>query len=987
MLEKNLTKTISIEKENKSLIEDLYTIIDEEHDLKFDNASRMMYSTDASIYQMEPICIIFPKNVLTVSKIVAIANKHNVPIVPRGAGTSLAGQAINNGIMIDFSKYMNNVIEVNRKEKWAKVQPGIVVSEFNKILESHGLQYAIDTSTKNRATIGGGIGNNSCGTHSIIYGKTIDQVQQLQMVLSDSTITTFQNINYENLSTKAKKNKLITGIYQELPKIVDKYNEEIKIRFPKIDRRVSGYNLDAYTHEKHTGNEKNLVTILNKDAPIDLTKIIVGSEGTLGIVTEAKVRLVDLPKYKALVVSTYNSIIDAAEATNDLLEFTPAAIELVDKNIIHGCIENPGFRHLVDFLEDKPEAMLIAEFFGDTQDLLQEKIDAVFLEQSRNKNINQILKVTDESKQENIWKMRQAGLGLLMNIKGDAKPLAFVEDTAVAPKDLPNFLFDFQKIIDEHHTTAGFYGHASVGCLHIRPMINIKKSDELTKMHSIAEKVADLVLKYDGSLSGEHGDGILRGVFTEKMFGKEITQAFRDIKNIFDPKQLMNPGKIIDTPKFSSHLKISPTRNMLNPVTKLDFSDEESFRSLVEQCNGQGACRKFEGVMCPSYMATMDEEHSTRGRANLIRELLTDTSDQNALLDNRLIEALDLCVGCKACKIECPSQVDMAKLKTEILHQYQQKNGTSLRTKLLININKLAKIGSHFPKLANLLASNSLLRMKLHFFLGIHKDAKLPKLTGETFYKWFKNNSQYISNKKVLLFIDTFTNYFDPSIGRSAIKLINALGYAVEIVEKQFCCGRPAISKGQLNLAKELAENTVKELQIYSERNTSIIFLEPSCFSAIQDDYKSLIDMKQHEKIIINSMLFEEFIIRHEQSNPGSLKSILNIDNDSVAIHPHCHQKALGKGNITSELLNSTLGIDAYQIESTCCGMAGSFGIEKEHYEISKNIAELGLINQINKLNNTKTILTTGTSCRQQILQHANIQSMHLAEYLSKKIK
>tara|TARA_Y100001970_G_scaffold269087_1_gene361059 strand:+ start:3421 stop:6390 length:2970 start_codon:yes stop_codon:yes gene_type:complete len=986
MHEKILTEKQSIKIENHDLINDLCKII-AKNDIKFDQESKMMYSTDASIYHMEPICIIFPKNKEIVKKIIKIADKHNVPIVPRGAGTSLAGQAINNGIMLDFSRYMRKIIEINHKEKWAIIQPGIVVEEFNKALKKFGLQYAIDTSTKNRATVGGGIGNNSCGTHSIIYGKTSDHVKELEVVLSDGESIHTYETHKNALNQKYNFNSLEKNIYDKLPEIANQYKNEIAKNFPKIDRRVSGYNLDSLLYQQHKGNINNLAsTIVKNSSNIDLTKIIIGSEGTLGIVVEAKVNLVELPKYKGLVVSTYDSIIEAAKSTNDILDFHPAAVELVDKNIISGCMDNPGLKHYVDFLNHKPDAMLINEFFGDSEVELVEKLENVANELKNKNNVKQVINIIDPKKQENIWKMRQAGLGLLMNVKGDAKPYAFVEDTAVAPKYLPEFLEKFQDIIAQHGTIAGFYGHASVGCLHIRPMINLKHNDELEKMHSIAQEVASLVLQYGGSLSGEHGDGILRGVFTEKMFGKTVTEAFREIKLLFDPKKIMNPGKIIDTPGFTDNLKISPIRQMEQPKTTLNFDEEGGFHSLVEQCNGQGACRKFDGVMCPSYMATLDEEHSTRGRANLIRELLTIPKQGNRLINKRLIDALDLCIGCKACKTECPSQVDMAKLKVEILDQYQRENGVQLRTRMLANINKLLQVGSNLPIFINFINKNKLSKYFLHIFLGIHKNANLPKIANNSFQKWYKKNHQPNNeNKKVVLFTDTFTNYIEPNIGQSAYSVLKNLGYEVIIFDEQFCCGRPAISKGRVQLAIKMAQKLIGEISKYTSKDIPIIFLEPSCFSAVFDDYKGLI--KDEYKINNNNLLlFEEFLMQHENNEPGSLREIFNVANSSVAIHPHCHQKALGKGMIVLELLTEKIGINAQQIESTCCGMAGSFGIEKEHYKISKDIAKLGIVKKINEFEDNQTIIAMGTSCRQQVLQHNNSTSIHLAEFLSESL-
>ena len=724
-------------------------------DVLIERYDRLMYSTDASIYEMEPVAIVFPKSLLDIQHIVNVANTYQIPILSRGAGTSLAGQTVNHAIVLDFSRYMRSLIELNIEEKWARVQPGLVIDELNKLLRPHKLQYPIDTSTKNRATIGGGIGNNSCGAHSCIYGKTIDQILEVDVVLSDGTTSHFQKIDDASLRTKLDLPSLEGTIYRNTIDIAKRYETEIEKQYPKIQRRVSGYNLDSIL-DPHN---------------INLSDIVVGSEGTLAIVSEAKVKLVPLPTITGLAVVHCKDIFDAAKATVLTLDHPVSAIELVGNDIIDRCTENPAYAPLVEGMIGKPGALLLVEFYGENENDLNLKLDNLKSSYEGTNLVYATVLATKTAEQARWWKMRQAGLGLLMSVKGDAKPVALVEDTAVDPQHLADFIKRFDSIVRSHGTTAAYYGHASVGCLHIRPLVNIKTLEGLNTSESIATEIADLVLEFGGSLSGEHGDGILRGVFTEKMFGTSVTDAFRELKNSWDPDNILNPGKIIDTPNFQDNLRLGPETVNLEVPTILDFTPEGGLARAVELCNGQGACRKFDGGMCPSYMVTLDEEHSTRGRANILRQALNGVLPSEELGGKRVYDALELCVECKACKSECPSGVDMAKIKYEVLTKYHQQNGIPLRSKLFARIAKISAAGSKTPRLINAINSNPIFRTLLHKIGGIHESRHLPQLAKKTFRTWFTQRTlpNYTKRGDVVLFDDTFMRYYQPEVGQDLV--------------------------------------------------------------------------------------------------------------------------------------------------------------------------------------------------------------------------
>ena len=757
-----------------------------EGEVYFDDVTREIYSTDASIYRIVPLCVVTPKTIKDIKTLVQISNEYGIPILPRGGGSSLSGQTVNKAIVIDFTKHINKVVDVDKNSMTAIAQPGITIDRLNQILKSQNLLFTPDPSTTNRATVGGVIGNNSCGAHSIIYGKTIDNVKSLKTILSNGEDHDFQKIRFSEFEKLILKDSFSSNLYLNSINLFKKYTDELTRRYPDIQRRVGGYNLDE----------------INKDGFIDLTKIIVGSEGTLATVTEAELNLVELPKSKGLLVVEFDDIIKSMEASVLALDLNPSAVEHIGEIIISEARKSPEFSSGIEYLNNNPTDIIVVEFYGENElevkdkiSHLKKKLDFSGLSLSSTEVINPV-------QQKKVWDMRKAGLGLVMKKPGEAKAIPFVEDTAVSPEKLPEYVKRFDEIVRQNGTTAGYYGHASVGCLHIRPLINLKEEKDIKRMVKISDEISDLVFEFGGAFSGEHGDGIVRGAWTKKMYGEKIYHAFQDLKKSFDPKNLMNPGKIIDTPPMDENLRFGTTYKTENTETFLSFEKEGGFAQAIEMCNGQAACKKIgSGYMCPSFMATRNEVDSTRGRANALRAALSGKLPIQQLNSKKLFDVLDLCLECKTCRSECPSGVDMAKLKYEFLHQYYKNNKIPLRAKLTGNIAILNKFGSYFPKIFNLINSFYLFKLATDIFLKIDRRRNLPKLAPKSFDKIFK---EVKSDKKIAVFFnDTFTNYNHPNVGVSAVKILKALDYEVKLVDKK-CCGRPLISKGLLESAKKM---------------------------------------------------------------------------------------------------------------------------------------------------------------------------------------
>jgi FAD/FMN-containing dehydrogenase/Fe-S oxidoreductase len=935
-----------------------------EGDVRFDTYSRLLYSTDASMYQVEPIGVVIPRHADDVQAALETANRWNVPVLPRGGGTSLTGQTVNHAVVLDFSAHLNRVLEVNQEELWARVQPGLVQDELNQHLRPMGLQFGPDTSTANRATLGGMIGNNSGGSHSIAYGLTIEHVIELTALLADGSRAVFGQVSPQEFAEKMKLPGLEGEIYRQVANIKNVYRDEILARYPKYWRRVCGYNLDE----------------LVKDRPLNMARLIVGSEGTLLNVIEARVRVVKRPNKTALVVVHYQDMQEALESSQAILETGPYSLELTDKMILDLARANIELSKRMGFIQEDPAVILGVEYAGETEAEVRGKVEALEALRAKHRFGYAAHIAHDPEEQKAIWKLRKAGLGLLMGIKGDAKPIAFVEDTAVDPKHLPVFVPRFREIMAKHGTDGAYYGHCSVGCLHIRPIINLKTNRSLEQVKAIANEITDLVMEFGGAISSEHGDGRARSPYLERVYGPTILQAFRELKRAFDPKNLMNPGNIVDSPPLTENLRYGPEYKTWEPITLLDFSKQGGFAASVEMCNGVGVCRKtIEGTMCPSYMATKDEEHSTRGRANALRAVLSGRVPVSDFTSRRLHEVMDLCLECKACKAECPANVDMAKLKYEFLHHYYQANGLPLRNRIFGRIADLSKLGSRLAPISNLIASSRTNRWIMDRFLGIDSRRPLPMFASETFVDWFNARQRRSEAPRgaVVLFNDTFITYNTPGIGRAAVELLEAAGYRVELVNKK-CCGRPLISKGMLAEAKEHAAWNVAQLKPWVERGAAIVGLEPSCLLTLRDESVELTRSDEAQQVAQSSFLLEEFLLRERAKG---LSLTFREGPRRALLHGHCHQKAM-VGTASTVAVLQWANFDVVEVDSGCCGMAGSFGFEKEHYDISVTLGKRRLAPAVAAQPVNTEIVAPGVSCRQQIEHLSGRRARHPAEVL-----
>ena len=954
-------------RERQDIADELGRRVDGE--VRFDPYSRLLYSTDASIYQMEPVGVVIPRSAADVQAVVEFGAREGIPVLPRSGGTSLSGQTVNHAIVLDFSKYLNNVLEVNPEEQWARVQPGIILEQLTRQVSAHGLQYAPDPTTANRACVGGGIGNNTCGAHSVIYGKTLDHIQELDVILSDGSTAHLGELTPAELESRLSASGLEGEIYRGVLRIAREQKDEIDRTYAKIQRRVSGYNLDEFILDDGHGH------------PVNLARMVVGSEGTLCVVTEAKVNLVPRPTMTSLSILHFRTIFDASEATTRVLTHDPSSIELIDKMVLDRGREALGSSRNLSFIEGDPGAMLVVEFYGESEDELTARMNSLKADIGL---AYACVNIIDRAGQAAVWNVRKGGLGLLMSTRGDAKPIPFVEDPAVDPSVMGEFVRRFDEIVTEHGTTAGYYGHASVGCLHIRPLISLKDEDGINKMVSIGDAVSDLIKEFGGSMSGEHGDGIVRGVWTRKMFGDQIYNAFRELKQTWDPQGIMNPGKIIDTPPMTENLRYGMTYQAADLPTALDFSADFGYAGAVEMCNGMGACRKLDGSMCPSFMATRDEEHSTRGRANLLRAALSGRMPEGAegsITDQRLHQALDLCLECKACKAECESGVDMAKLKYEFLHHYHQEHGVPLRSRLFANIAALNRLGSRYAPISNWLAGTGMGKSLASTFLGIAPQRQQPAFASQSLPQWFAERGRDGHGAKygtVALYNDTFMNYNYPEIGIAAVEVLEAAGYSVELVDGG-CCGRPMISKGLLEQAREQANANIDALYAYAERGIPIVGCEPSCLLTLRDEYPEFVADQRANTVAENSFLIDEFLAQAHAA--GKLDLQFSELGKQVMFHGHCHQKAITGTGDAMFVLNLPAGYQVELINAGCCGMAGSFGFEKEHYDISMQIGGLSLFPAIESKPDWE-VAVMGVSCRQQVEHGAGRRARHLVEVL-----
>lgn len=929
-------------------------------EVRFDPVSRMLYRTDASIYEMEPLGLVVPKDEADVVATVKIAAEQQAAVLPRGGGTSLAGQSVGAAVHVDFSKYMNRILEFNPDERWVRVQPGVVLDELNAYLQPYGLMFAPDVSTSSRANIGGMIGNNSCGAHSIIYGKTIDHVRELKAVLADGSQAVLGPLDDGECERRARLDRLEGRIYRAVRRIVREREAAIRTGFPQVMRRVSGYNLDEFID----------------GAPFDLSKLVVGSEGTLCAVVEARLNLVELPAHQGLVAIHFHDLVEAMEANLTALETAPVASELIDKILLDqtkGSLEHAPSRR---FLTGDPAALLIVEYYADSEVELDRKLDELEERLRARRMGYAFARAVAAGDQQAIWALRKAGLGLLMGMKGDPKPQPGVEDTCVPVAHLPDYVRRVVALMEELGIEAEYYGHASVGLLHIRPIFSLKDPEGIRLLRQIEERISDMVREYGGTVSGEHGDGLARSEWIAKMFSPELVAAFAEVKDAFDPQGIMNPGKITRPPPMDEHLRYHEGYQTAQVETFFSFSEAGGFQEAVEMCSGVGHCRKkLVGTMCPSYMATLDEEHTTRGRANALRAALSGALP-DGLHSRAVHRVMDLCLECKACKAECPSSVDMAKLKYEFLAHYHRQHGYPLRSRLFADIARISRLGSALAPLSNWIGRSGFNRWLLDAFLGIDRRRGLPAFARQPFSRWFAGRPPAGGRKgRVVLFNDTFVEYNEPAIGRAATTILERAGYEVVLAEGKVCCGRPFISKGFLDRARALAQHNVEVLAPWAEQGVPIIGLEPSCASALSDDYLDLVDDRQSRRVAEQTVLLEDFLVG---ATPLDLE--FNQTARQILVHGHCHQKALTGTAATMAVLNMPPGFRAEEIPSGCCGMAGSFGYEKEHFEISRAVGQERLFAALEAAAEEVEIAAVGTSCRHQIADFTGRRARHWAE-------
>ena len=943
-------------------------------ELHLDDLLRILYATDASAYRILPSAVAIPKTIEDLKLLVAFAHNNSQSLIPRAAGTSLAGQCVGNGIVVDTSKYFTRILEFNKEEQTVKVQPGVVRDELNEFLKPHGLFFGPNTSTSNRCMIGGMVGNNSSGTTSIKYGVTRDKVRSLEVILSDGSEAIFEAKSKNDLKKIQKGQTLESKIYKELIKtlIPDHVRQEIKDKFPKknIHRRNTGYALDAIIDSD---------VFENTSTPLNMSKLICGSEGTLALTTAITLELDKLPPQKSVMIAAhFKSIKESLLAVVHAMRHDLYMCELMDKTILDCTKNNREQSKNRFFIQGDPEAILMLEVCADDLDTAM-LLATNLVQDLKGKDLGYAFPLLEGDEINSAINLRKAGLGLLGNIVGDKKAVPCIEDTAVEVNDLPAYIDEFTEMMDRFGQKAVYYAHAGAGELHLRPILNLKKKADVDLFRRITHETALLVKKYKGSFSGEHGDGIVRAEFIPIMIGEKNYDLLKKVKQIFDPNTIFNPGKIVDALPMDQNLRYQPDRIEPRIETVLDFSDSQGILRAAEKCNGSGDCRKpifAGGTMCPSYRATKNEKDTTRARANALRELLTHTEKANRFDHQELKEVFDLCLSCKACASECPSNVDVALLKAEFQHQYYKSHPIPLRDKVLASNAKWSAWGSKFPKLFNTVV-NSKVSRKL---LGITTERNLPKLSSTTFMRWYKrqkkeNEETTASKGSVYLFIDEFTNFYDVNIGIDTLHLLSRLGYHVQIIDHEES-GRSYLSKGILDQAKSIANKNIELFKNIVEKETPLVGIEPSAILGFKDEYLRLaVDKEAAESVARFTFTIEEFIA-NEIENGNIDSKMFSNKSLHIKIHGHCHQKALSNISYTQKMLSLPINYSATIINSGCCGMAGSFGYEKEHYEISMRVGE-DLFNRLNNSNDDVIIAASGTSCRHQIWDGTAKKAVH----------
>lgn len=954
-----------------------------EGDLFTDTAMRTLYATDASAYREMPLAVAIPKSESDLEKLIGFARKHKTSLIPRTAGTSLAGQVVGNGIVVDVSKHFTKILELNADEKWVRVQPGVIRDELNMFLKPYGLFFGPETSTANRAMIGGMVGNNSCGSNSVVYRSTREHVIELEALLSDGSKVTFGEMDVESFHQRCEDNTLEASIYSTTRKLLSNYEnqEEIRKEFPKksIERRNTGYALDLLveTEPFTAGGEK-----------FNFCKLLAGSEGTLAFITEIKLNVVPLPpKETGLLCVHFNTIDESLRANLIALKYKPSASELIDHYILECTKDNIEQRKNRFFVQGDPGAILVIEFCRNDREEIK-AIAKKVEEEMKAAGLGYHFPLLFGEDTKKIWTLRKAGLGLLSNLPGDEKAVPVIEDTAVDVNDLPAYIRDFNEILKKHNLYSVHYAHAGSGELHLRPIINLKTAEGNQLFRTIAEEIATLVKKYNGSLSGEHGDGRLRGEFIEQMVGKKNYALMKEIKLAWDPEHIFNPNKIVDTPSMNSMLRYVPGQHTPEFKTYFRFHQQDVLQH-AEQCNGSGDCRKTHlsgGTMCPSFMATRNEKDTTRARANILREFLTNSTRTNRFDHKEIYEVMDLCLSCKGCKSECPSNVDVAKLKAEFLQHYYDANGVPFRSNLIARFTQSARLGSIVPGLYNFAVTNSLIGNTIKRISGFATKRSMPTLYKTTLRKWFSKRTKpnaKATAKRVWLFCDEFTDYNDTEIGIKAVQLLEKLGYQVEIPE-HLESGRTWLSKGLVKKAAAIINSNIDSLFQLVNEDMPMIGIEPSAVLTFRDEYIDLASDENLEKarsLSRHVFYIDEFIEREIKAGNISSASFTS-EKKQIKLHGHCQQKALSSLNATVSALSIPANYSVETIPSGCCGMAGSFGYEKEHYELSMQIGEMVLFPAVRKAADDTIIAAPGTSCRHQVKDGTGRKALHPVEIL-----
>lgn len=958
-------------------------------ELRTDTYQRILYSTDSSIYQVMPLGVLIPKNDEDLHAAVELAAQYEIPLLPRAGGSSLAGQTVNEALVIDFSRHLDRILEVNPEERRARVQPGVILDDLNAHLKPFGLQFGPDPASSNRAGMGGVVGNNSTGAHSILYGMAADHVLECKGFLSDGSPFRFHPLEADLLEQYQRRPGLEGKIYREMAALANDHAETIRARTPRHWRRAGGYNLDRLIPNR----DNRLSFNYPQDSRFNLAKLICGSEGTLTVMSEITLNLVPTPKQTALALLHFSDLHEALSAVPTILEVQPSAIELLDNFALTLCRGVPAYaRMLASFTDGNPHSILITEFFGESDAELRGKIERLKTRLAQRRIPCTVVEALNPAQQQNVWGVRKAGLGLLMSMKGDCKPIPFIEDAAVPPERLAEYISRIEEFCAGLGAQVTYYAHASAGCLHVRPLINAKIAADLQKMPQIARFSAELLGQHGGALSSEHGDGRCRSWLNETFFGKELYALYRQTRRIFDPDNLLNPGNVVDAPSMLEHLRYGTGYTIAPLREHLDFREDQGFHRAVEMCNGAAVCRKLSsGTMCPSFMATREEEHSTRGRANALRAALSGQLPLQELSSKRMYRVMDLCIECKGCKAECPSAVDMAKIKFEFLAHYYEAHGIPLRVRLFGNIAALSRLaGGAWAPLINWKMRLPPLRKFLHHALAISEKRTLPAFAAQPFTAWFQKNrpKRRIDplRKQVVLFNDTFNTYNDPHIAKAALEVLEAAGYEV-LLPGHKCCGRPMISKGLVKEARRAARDTVNTLAPFAERGIPIIGLEPSCLLSFRDEYLYLLpDDPAAKKVAANSVMLEEFLADPDHNRELAGKFAGKAGKAKALLHGHCHQKALSGTKPLKDVLELA-GYEVSEIDSGCCGMAGAFGYEREHYDLSMAMAERRLLPAVRAAAADNVIVAAGTSCRQQIQHGSGRTALHPAEALRRVMR